>query len=68
MAETMRPIITNPRTWLKLYRKRYNVTQADVASICGVKVSTVKNWEAGRARVTGEAVLKLQKIAEKYST
>ncbi|WP_353573162.1 helix-turn-helix transcriptional regulator [Candidatus Albibeggiatoa sp. nov. BB20] len=37
--------------FLKEERKRLDLTQGDVAKICGVTIKAVSNWETGRATI-----------------
>ena len=44
------------------YRKKQNITQAQLAIEMGVSQVTIANWECGRFRPKGEALEKVKKL------
>jgi len=40
------------------YRKKHNLTQAQLGALVGVKWRTVARWEAGRSRPNIEAIMR----------
>jgi transcriptional regulator with XRE-family HTH domain len=46
------------------YRKKQNITQAQLAIEMGVSQVTIANWEFGRFRPKGEALEKLKKLMD----
>lgn len=49
---------------LKTFRKARNITQAEIAELCGVAQNTISNWESGRQKISIEYI---KKIAEHYN-
>lgn len=50
---------------IKIFRKKYHLTQDALAKECGVKLRTVQNWEKGKT--VPESMQKLlESIAAKY--
>lgn len=45
-------------------REKYNMTQQEFASLLGISVATLRNWEQGRRKPQGPAKV-LLKIADK---
>lgn len=56
------PIIIGER--IAHFRKLRQISQADVASFCGVTPQAVSKWEKGQAGLTVESVLKLSQLFE----
>ena len=50
---------------IKAYRKAYNLSTADIATICGVSRRTVEDWEQGRHKPSKAAVMLLRLDAQK---
>lgn len=39
--------------YVKNFRKRFNLTQIELANIIGESLKTVSDWESGRLEITG---------------
>ena len=52
---------------LKQARKAAGLTQQQVADLCGVRVQSVKSWEAGRREPPTDPVLTKAKIIKAIS-
>ncbi len=50
---------------IKKIRDGYNLTQREFASLLGISVSTLRNWEQGRRTPEGPAMA-LLKVAQKH--
>jgi putative transcriptional regulator len=52
---------------IKRLRENQGWTQRELADRCGVSIRTVENWEQGRTKQSGPALLILKKIIENTS-
>ena len=50
------------------FRQRLGISQAKLAAQLGVTVTTVSNWETGRAEPLGEHYIKMGNIAPELAT
>jgi DNA-binding transcriptional regulator YiaG len=44
------------------YRLKHHLKQRDIAEVLGVHVTTVRNWERGRASPCGEVVERIRSL------
>lgn len=52
---------------IKKFRERKNLTQKQLAEVCGVTLRTVQNWEAGKT-IPDNIVKLLQSLSDKHET
>lgn len=67
MKETMKPSRTFefPESEVREIREQYGLTQEKFATLMGISVATLRNWEQGRRKPGGPARV-LLKIAAKH--
>lgn len=61
--EPSRIFLLNPPD-IQGIRKNLDVSQSEFAQVIGVSAGTLKNWEQGRRRPTGPAMVLLKVISE----
>ena len=66
MKGTMKPsrIIEFPESEVRKIRKHYGLSQDNFASLMGISVATLRNWEQGRRRPEGPARVLLMVAAK----
>ena len=60
-----RIFIINPKNEAQSARKKLRLSQAKFASLMGVSVATLRNWEQGRRKPTGAAKV-LLRVASRH--
>lgn len=53
---------------LKIFRKKYQLTQKDLARVASVAVATVQSWENGYRNISQSALKLLEQYEKEHST